>query len=212
MPSRGISTPANSSTRARPQHAHRYLRFYKPYNVLCAFADPEGRPTIADFVPVPDVHTAGRLDYDSEGLLLLTDDGWLSHRMTHPRHKQPKTYLVQVEGIPTEAALDRLRRGVLVHGETTAPAEVELLSEEPLLPVRSVPIRYNASIPTAWQRLVLHEGRKRQIRHMTAEVGYPTLRLVRVAIGPLTLGALQPGEWRDLLPHELVALFEAVRR
>ncbi len=190
---------------------NRYLLFYKPYGVLSSFTDPEGRPALGDYIDVPGVYAAGRLDQDSEGLMLLTDDGWLSHQMTHPRHHQPKTYLVQVEGIPDDAALAALRRGVLVKGEMTGPAEAELLEGEPELPARPVRIRYRPSIPTAWLSIVLREGRKRQIRHMTAAVGFPTLRLVRVAIGPLRLGGLQPGEWRDVTGEELGALRRAVR-
>jgi 23S rRNA pseudouridine2457 synthase len=186
------------------------LVFYKPYGVLCSFTDEEGRLSLASYIPVPGVNEAGRLDQDSEGLMLLTDDGRLNHQMTHPRHHQPKTYLVQVEGTPRESSLDALRRGVVVRGEMTAPAEVELLPAEPDLPPRAVPIRYSPSVPTAWLRLVLREGRKRQIRHMTAAVGLPTLRLVRVAIGPLTLAGLEPGQWRDLTAAEVAALWRAV--
>ncbi len=190
----------------------RYLLFFKPYNVLPGFTDPDGqgRPTLAQYIPVSAVYPAGRLDYDSEGLMLLTDDGKLAHQLTHPRHHLPKTYFVQVENIPTEAALAALRRGVMVKGELTAPAEVELLAHEPDLPPRPVPIRYRANIPTAWLKVILREGRKRQIRHMTAAVGHPTLRLVRVAIGPLTLRGLAPGQWRDLDAHELIALRRAL--
>lgn len=192
----------------------RYLLFWKPYNVLPSFTDPEaaGRATLADYVTAPRIYPAGRLDYDSEGLMLLTDDGALAHRLTHPRYHLPKTYLVQVENIPTETALRTLRAGVPVKGERTAPAEVELLSVEPTLPPRAVPIRYRATIPTAWLKIVLREGRKRQIRHMTAAVGHPTLRLVRVAIGPLTLAGLTPGEWRELDSRELAALQAGLRR
>jgi len=194
-----------------PTTAHRYLLLYKPYDVLSSFTDPEGRPTLGDYVSVPGIYAAGRLDRDSEGLMLLTNDGWLAHRLTHPRHKQPKTYLAQVEGIPDERALEALRSGVLVKGKLTAPAEVELLPDEPDLPPRPVPIRYRARIPTAWLRIILREGRKRQVRHMTAAVGHPTLRLVRVAIGPLKLGDLQPGQWRDLTREELAALRRTVK-
>jgi 23S rRNA pseudouridine2457 synthase len=190
--------------------AHRYLLFYKPYNVLTAFTDPAGRPTVADYVLVPGVYAAGRLDHDSEGLVLLTDDGRLAHWLTHPRHKLPKTYLVQVEGIPGPSAIRTLRTGILIQGERTAPAEVELLPEEPAVAPRPVPIRYRAKIPTAWMRIVLREGRKRQIRHMTAAVGHPTLRLIRVAIGPLSPDDLQPGQWRDLTRNELAALQKAL--
>jgi 23S rRNA pseudouridine2457 synthase len=187
-------------------NACRYLLLNKPYGVLCAFTDPEGRPTLADYVSVSGVYAAGRLDLDSEGLVLLTNDGWLIHRLSHPRYHHPKVYLVQVERMPDVEALAALRRGVLVKGRRTAPAQVELLSTEPDLPPRPVPIRKRQTVPTAWLRLVLTEGRKRQVRHMTAAVGFPTLRLVRVAIGPLELRDLPPGQWRDLGPGEMDAL------
>jgi 23S rRNA pseudouridine2457 synthase len=190
----------------------RYLLFFKPFGVLSTFSDPEGRPTLGNHIPVPNVYAAGRLDQDSEGLMLLTDDGHLAHRLTNPRFKLPKTYLVQVENVPDRTALETLRRGVPVKGELSAPAQVELLLEEPSLPPRPVPIRYRPTIPTAWLRIVLQEGKKRQIRHMTASVGCPTLRLVRVAIGPLTLRGLMPGQWRDLSPDELAALRRALER
>jgi 23S rRNA pseudouridine2457 synthase len=186
--------------------ACRYLLFNKPYDVLCAFTDPEGRPTLSDFVDVPGVYAAGRLDLDSEGLLLLTDDGWLIHRLGHPRYRHPKVYLAQVERVPDQIALERLRDGVTIKGKRTLPAMVELLSIEPDLPPRPVPIRYRKSVPTAWLRLVLTEGRKRQVRRMTAAVGHPTLRLVRVGIGPLELGTLEPGEWRESSRDELDSL------
>jgi 23S rRNA pseudouridine2457 synthase len=189
-------------------NACRYLLLNKPYGVLCAFTDPEGRPTLADWVTVSNVYAAGRLDLDSEGLLLLTDDGWLIHRLGHPRYQHPKTYLVQVERVPDVNALAALRAGVLVKGRRTAPARVELLTVEPALPPRSKPIRYRENVPTAWLRMVLTEGRKRQVRRMTATVGHPTLRLVRVGIGPLKMGNLQPGKWRDLTAGELDALRE----
>ncbi len=184
----------------------RYIIFHKPYGVLSQFTDREGRPTLADYIPVPRVYAAGRLDMDSEGLLLLTDDGLLIHRVTDPRWKLPKTYLVQVEGIPDEEALRRLREGVILKGRRTAPAEVELLTSPPDVPPR--PVRQYH--PTPWLRITIHEGKKRQVRRMTAAVGHPTLRLIRVAIGPLTLGDLQPGEWRDLTEEERRALFRAV--
>lgn len=184
----------------------RYLLFNKPYGVLCAFTDPEGRPTLADYVDVPDVYAAGRLDLDSEGLLLLTSDGWLIHRLGHPRYHQPKTYLAQVERVADNQALAALRRGVMVKGRRTAPAQAELLDGEPDLPPRAKPIRYRQTVPTSWLRLVLTEGRKRQVRRMTAAVGHPTLRLMRVGIGPLSLGDLPPGQWRDLVQEELETL------
>jgi 23S rRNA pseudouridine2457 synthase len=189
----------------------RYLIFFKPYDVLSDFSDPEGRPTLADYILAPGVEPAGRLDADSEGLLLLTDDGRLAHALTNPRFKLPKTYFVQVENIPEMAALKKLRRGVLVKGELTAPAEVELLLDAPALPPRSVPVRDNPAIPTAWLRVILREGKKRQIRHMTAAVGHPTLRIVRVAIGPVTLRGLDPGQARELMPDELSGLRRMLR-
>jgi 23S rRNA pseudouridine2457 synthase len=193
-------------------NACRYLVLNKPYGVLCAFTDPDGRPTLADFVDLPGVYSAGRLDLDSEGLLLLTSDGWLIHRLGHPRYRHPKTYLAQVERVPNADALEALRQGVMVKGRRTAPARVELVSEEPQLPPRPVPIRHRKNVPTAWLRLVLTEGRKRQVRRMTAAVGHPTLRLVRVGIGPLTLGDLKPGSWRDLTAEDLGALRTMLRR
>jgi 23S rRNA pseudouridine2457 synthase len=190
------------------RHVCRYLAFHKPYRVLTCFTDSEGRPTLADYVAVQDIHAVGRLDSDSEGLLLLSDDGWLLHRLTHPLYEHPKTYLVQVENIPNEQALEALRRGVIVEGQVTRPAEVTLLQgeAEPQVPPRSVPIRYQANIPAVWLRVVLREGRKHQLRHMTAAVGHPTLRLLRNAIGPITLGDLAPGQSRALTHDELQSL------
>ncbi len=165
---------------------------------------------MGDYVNVPGVYAAGRLDYDSEGLLLLTSDGRLAHRVTHPRHKLEKVYLAQVERIPDEAALNQLRQGVIVKGVKTQPAQAELLPEAPEIFPRSEPIRYRKSVPTAWLKITLQEGRKRQVRRMTAAVGYPTLRLIRIAIGPISLGELQPGQWRDLTPQELVLLRQSL--
>ncbi|MBA3532038.1 MAG: pseudouridine synthase [Ardenticatenales bacterium] len=199
----------------------RYLLFNKPYLVLPSFSDPdfergeiaEPRPTLADYIAVAGVYPAGRLDYDSEGLLFLTDDGDLAHRITHPHFHHPKTYLVQVEGIPEESALEKLRRGGLAIKEyRTAPAQARLLREEPALWPRVPPIRERPSIPTAWLELTLTEGKKRQVRRMTAAVGYPTLRLVRASIGPLRLGALPPGQWRDATSEEMAALRALLRQ
>ncbi len=184
----------------------RYILFHKPYGVLTQFTDAEGRPTLGDYIDVPGIYAAGRLDMNSEGLLLLSDDGEVLHRVTHPRWKLPKVYLAQVEGMPDETALQQLREGVVVKGEKTAPAQVELLDDTPNVPPREVR-QYH---PTPWLRIVLREGKKRQVRRMTAAVGYPTLRLVRVAIGPLTLGKLQPGQWRDLTENERRNLFRAL--
>ena len=178
----------------------------KPYNVLCQFTDSEGRATLADYVSIPDLYPAGRLDYDSEGLVLLTNVGWLQHQIAHPRFKLQKTYWVQVEGIPGEPALKQLARGVEVKGEQTRPAQVRLI-EPPAVWPRHPPVRERKSVPTAWLEIMIAEGRKRQIRHMTAAVGYPTLRLIRWAIGPWQLGELQPGQWREAaIPHDLHGL------
>jgi len=177
-----------------------YLVLNKPFNVLSSFTDPSGRATLADYVPVPGVYAAGRLDYDSEGLLLLTGDGALIHRLTDPRYEHPKTYYVQLEGLVTEAAAASLRQGVLLRGQHTRPAEVEIITD-PRLPARPVPVR--AYHPTSWLKVILREGQKRQLRRMTAAVGFPTLRLVRWAIGPLTLEGLAPGQWRELTRLEL---------
>jgi 23S rRNA pseudouridine2457 synthase len=152
------------------------------------------------------VYPVGRLDRDSEGLLLLTDDGQLAHRLTDPRFEHPKTYLAQVERLPGPEALEVLRRGVELSDGRTRPAEIELLTEPPTLPDRPVPIRFRKNVPTAWLRLALREGRNRQVRRMTAAVGHPTLRLVRVGVGPILLGDLAPGQWRDLTPDERHAL------
>jgi 23S rRNA pseudouridine2457 synthase len=185
---------------------HTTILFHKPYNVLPCFTDPEGRPTLRDYIDVPDVYAAGRLDRDSEGLMILTSDGALAHRITDPQHKLPKVYWVQVERVPDEAALDRLRRGVVVAGTRTRPAGVRVLPQEPVLPERPVPIRVRRTVPTAWLEIVLHEGMNRQVRRMTAAVGHPALRLVRVAIGPVQLGNLGPGRWRAISAQEQSAL------
>jgi 23S rRNA pseudouridine2457 synthase len=152
------------------------------------------------------VYAAGRLDRDSEGLMILTSDGALAHRIMDPTHKLPKVYLVQVERVPEEPALTRLRRGVQLGQTRTKPAGVRLLSDEPSLPARTVPIRFRKNVPTAWLEMTLHEGMNRQVRRMTAAVGHPTLRLVRVAIGAIRLDGLQPGEWRELHAPEFVQL------
>jgi pseudouridine synthase len=178
----------------------------KPYGVLTQFTDPDGRATLKDLVPVPGIYPVGRLDRDSEGLLLLTDDGRLAHRLTDPRFAHPRTYLVQVERIPGPEALRALRTGLVLNDGPTRPAGVSLRDEPPALPERAVPIRYRRNVPTAWLELTLREGRNRQVRRMTAAVGHPTLRLVRIAIGPITLGDLPVGDWRDLTPQERAAL------
>lgn len=199
MPRRG-----RSETETTPMP--RTLKLFKPHDVLCQFTDDLGRATLADLVPIPGVYAAGRLDRDSEGLLLLTDDGPLAHRLTDPRFEHPKTYLVQVERIPDEPALAALRNGVALADGPTKPAEVELLAEAPQLPDRPIPIRFRKNVPTAWIRLTIREGRNRQVRRMTAAVGFPTLRLVRWAIGDVSLEGLAPGEWAELSTLEQAAL------
>ena len=184
----------------------RTIALFKPYDVLTRFVDVSGRATLSDYIDVRGVYPAGRLDRDSEGLLLLTDDGPLATRLTDPRFEHPKTYLVQVERIPDEAALAALRRGVVLNDGQTRPAEIEVLAAPPLLPERSVPIRFRKTVPTAWLSLTIREGRNRQVRRMTAAIGHPTLRLVRVAIGPIALGDLAPGQWRELTEAERTAL------
>ncbi|WP_298815303.1 pseudouridine synthase [uncultured Sphingomonas sp.] len=173
------------------------IAFNKPFGVLSQFTDaksPTSRATLSDYVPVPRVYPAGRLDRDSEGLLLLTDDGRLQARIADPAFKLPKTYLVQVEGVAGDAALDALRRGVTLNDGPTRPAAVEAIDPPELWP-RDPPIRYRASIPDAWLRLTIREGRNRQVRRMTAAVGLPTLRLVRWQIGDWTLDGIAPGTW-----------------
>jgi len=186
----------------------RCIVFNKPFGVPSQFSDPAGEygRTLRDYVPVPGVYPVGRLDRDSEGLLLLTDDGLLQHRLTDPRFAHPKTYLVQVEGAPADSDLEPLRGGVTIQGRLTLPAEARLLPDEPELWPRTPPIRFRKSIPTAWLEIVLREGRNRQIRRMTAAVGLPTLRLVRWSLGPLTVAGLVPGEWRELGARDLAEL------
>jgi 23S rRNA pseudouridine2457 synthase len=170
----------------------------KPFGVISKFSPEPGKPTLADFVPVRHVYPAGRLDTDSEGLLLLTDDGALQARIANPRHKLAKTYWAQVEGSPTDTALAALRAGVDLGDFVTQPAGARRIDEPLRLWPRDPPIRYRAKIPTAWLELVLREGKNRQVRRMTARVGFPTLRLVRSRIGNIDLGGLAPGEWREV--------------
>jgi 23S rRNA pseudouridine2457 synthase len=182
----------------------RYILFYKPYAVLSQFSPEPGKLTLKDFLILPkDIYPIGRLDFDSEGLLLLTNDNEIKSKLTDPKYQHPKTYLAQVEQIPNDKALDNLRKGILIEGKKTKPAEAYVLSEEPDLPPRSTPIRFRKNIPTSWIKLVIHEGRNRQVRKMTAAVGHPTLRLVRVQIGSVVIGELHPGEWKEVKRQEI---------
>ena len=186
----------SSGTRPASTGSTRLLLLNKPYDVLCQFSDAAGRRTLADFVARPGVYPAGRLDRDSEGLVLLTGDGALQHRISHPRHKLAKRYLVQVDGVIEPSAVARLANGVMLKDGAARAAAAERIDPPEWLWPRDPPVRYRASIPTSWIALTLDEGRNRQVRRMTAAVGHPTLRLVRVAVGPYTLEGLAPGEHR----------------
>jgi len=171
------------------------ILFNKPFRVMSQFSPSDDKLTLAQFIDIPGVYPAGRLDYDSEGLLLLTDDGALQHRISHPNHKLPKTYWAQVEGGANDVAIEQLQRGVLLNDGPTLPAQVRVLAEPDLWP-RDPPIRFRQNIPTQWLEITISEGRNRQVRRMTAAVGLPTLRLIRVAVGDWQLHDLQPGIWR----------------
>ncbi|MBW4517515.1 MAG: pseudouridine synthase [Timaviella obliquedivisa GSE-PSE-MK23-08B] len=195
----------------------RHILFHKPYNVLCQFTqegiDPlrvsqKARQTLKDYIAIPEVYAVGRLDQDSEGLLLLTNNGRVQHRLSDPKFEHSKTYWVQVERIPDEAALQELRQGVTIQTYRTRPSQVRLLKDEPDLPPRNPPIRVRKAIPTAWLEIILTEGKNRQVRRMTAAVGFPTLRLVRVAIAHLRLDGLEPGQWREITDAEMKPLLK----
>ena len=200
----------------------RYIALFKPFNVLSSFTHEENfgvetrhgaslqapKRTLSEFGLPKNVYAAGRLDYDSEGLLILSDDGDFMHRVTDPQHKLPKTYWAQIEGVPTEAALQQLRGGLRIKDYTTLPCQARIAADVLDLPPREKPITPHG--PTAWLEIILSEGKKRQVRHMTAAVGLPTLRLLRAAIGPVTLAHLQPGQWRELTSDEVRA-FSSVR-
>lgn len=189
---------------------YRYLLFYKPYGVLSQFTDESSnaaRRTLKNYISIPEVYPVGRLDWDSEGLMLLTNHGQLQYRLSHPRFEHPRTYWVQVERIPDLAAIALLQKGVTIDNYQTRRATVELLNFE-ALPPRDPPIRFRKNVPTAWLEITLTEGKNRQVRRMTAKVGFPTLRLVRVAIADLKIGELQPGQWRDLTFNELNLLLK----
>lgn len=204
-----MAQPNDGGDRPLISTRDRHILFYKPYGVLTQFTDERSglnRATLGDFIPVKGVYPVGRLDKDSEGLVLLTSNGRLQHRLSDPSFAHPRTYWVQVERTPDDAALTALRQGVTIQQYTTRPAQVILLDREPPLPPREPPIRYRKSVPTAWLEITLTEGRNRQVRRMTAAVGFPTLRLVRVAIAHLKLTGLAPGQWRDLTPVEITHL------
>lgn len=190
-------TPGGSKS----ARVERVLLFNKPYRVLCQFTAEADRPCLADFIDVPGVYAAGRLDADSEGLLVLTGDGRMQHRIADPHHKLPKVYWVQVEGVADAAQLASLRQGVDLGDFVTRPAEVRVMAEPQALWQREPPIRYRKTIPTSWLEIVLREGRNRQVRRMTARVGLPTLRLVRAAVGPWRIDGLAPGQWRWAPAH-----------
>ncbi|WP_264875180.1 pseudouridine synthase [Vibrio agarivorans] len=193
------SQRANRGTKPKSVSAEerKVIIFNKPYDTLSQFTDGEGRKTLADYIPIKEVYAAGRLDRDSEGLMVLTNDGILQAKLTQPKSKSPKTYWVQVDGAPTDEDLEKLRRGVELKDGMTLPAKVEIMQEPDLWP-RNPPVRFRANIPTTWLAITIIEGKNRQVRRMTANIGFPTLRLIRASMANIALGDLQPGEWREI--------------
>ncbi|MDB9451708.1 rRNA large subunit pseudouridine synthase E [Dolichospermum circinale] len=192
---------------------NRYIIFHKPYGVLSQFTQESPKHiTLKEYIDVPDVYAVGRLDWDSEGLLLLTNDGQLQHRLAHPRFGHQRTYWAQVERIPDIDAINQLQSGVEIQDYRTRPAQVRLLLEEPSVVQRIPPIRFRKNIPTAWLEMTLTEGKNRQVRRMTAAVGFPTLRLIRISIGNIQLDDLSPGQWRELTSLEVTRLNHSPER